>query len=174
MNTNKAFMGAGLIAIAAFLFWMLDLGTYNHMSSLKAAIAERQKIFDERKAIVDNVAKLNKEYVERGGEIKQFSSVIPTKKEIAELVSAFEAISTRSGLNLTEITTSESNEVKAEYASLFIVMKARGGYAALTNFLDGVEKNIRLVDVDSIELAPTDNQVGVLDMTIKAFVYSTK
>ncbi len=174
MNTNKPLLGAGLLAAALLLFWVFDAAAYQRVSALKSAIAERRQVLADRRSILADVSRLHQQYQQHAGEIAKFSAIIPTKKDIAEMVSSLDAIATQSGLQISEISTGESLQAKESYLPLLLTIKAKGNYNGLVNFLDGVERNIRLVNVDTLEVARDENQPSVLNMTIKGNAYFLK
>lgn len=175
MTANKHYIGAGLIALALALAWVLDYSAYGGISSLRAAIAEREQVASDRQTTLDNVRRLERDYESRKDQVARFAAVIPDEKSAAELVSALEAIAARSGIQLTEIATSAiTATTKDPYNALALSIKARGPYASLYGFLDGTEKNIRLIDLDSVEAASDEAQAGVLNVIIRGKVYFLK
>ena len=100
MSPNKNYIGAGLIAIAMVLFWTLALPFYNSISDLDAAIKERGDLLKSRNAIMANIKNLNKEYQKRLLEITKLSAIVPSKKSVAEVLSAVDDVSVKNGIQL--------------------------------------------------------------------------
>src|SRR6266498_2000765 len=171
--TLKNLVGTILLTGAMFLFWVLDFHTYQKISVFRNAVDERESTVQEYETVLSSVAKMKKEYNQRLTDIRKFSAVIPVNKSSAELVSALENIAAQSGIQLGQITfnTSTPNQ-ELPYKILAVTINARGGYLGLTTFLNALEKNIRLLDVDTAEASlPEAIQTSTLDIKIQANAY---
>lgn len=176
MNKNNT--GAGLIAIAIILFWTLALPLYNRISDLDVAIKEREDILKSRNAIIANIKDLNKEYQKRISEIAKLSAIVPSKKSVAEVLSAIDDISLKNGLELFSSAiigqkTSDSND--SLYNLLSLEMALNGSYPGLTNFLKSLERNLRLMDITSIDATVVGlENTAILNFVIKGNAYYLK
>ncbi len=175
---NKNYIGAGLIAIAIVLFWTLALPLYNGVSDLDAAIKDRESLLNSRSTIIANINDLNKEYQKRIPEIDKLSAIVPSKKSVAEVLSAIDSISTRNGIQLlsSAITAQNASDANVNpYNILSVEMDLNGSYPGLTNFLDVFERNLRLMDVTSIDATvPGLGNTSVLDLVVKGNAYYLK
>jgi|SRR3989344_1682114 len=175
---NKNYLGAGLIAIAVILFWVLVLPAYIRISDLDAAIRERNDLLTSRSAIVANIKKLNTEYQKRIPEITKLSAIVPAKKSIAEVLSAINDVSTKNGLQLfsSSITGQNASEAIAiPYNILSLEISLIGNYPALTNFLRALERNLRLMDIISIDAASISvENASILNFNVKGNAYYLK
>ena len=175
---NKNYLGAGLIAIAVILFWVLVLRAYIRISDLDAAIRERNDLLTSRSAIVANIKKLNTEYQKRIPEITKLSAIVPAKKSIAEVLSAINDVSTKNGLQLfsSSITGQNASEAIAiPYNILSLEISLIGNYPALTNFLRALERNLRLMDIISIDAASISvENASILNFNVKGNAYYLK
>lgn len=171
--TNKNYLGVGLIGLAIVAFWIFELPLWNRISLLKGAVAEREAILLSRKEILQKVQNLNKQYQERSSDVSKISSLVPSTKNIAELVSTIESISNQTGLQLIEITTGESASQQQDLQTTFLELGLTGSYASLIVFLDLLEKNIRLVDVFEMSISPASALEGqtILNFRVKANAY---
>lgn len=155
MSPNKNYIGAGLISIAIILFWMFALPFYDRISNLDVAIKEREDLLNFRSNAISNIRKLNREYQKRISDITKLSAIVPSKKSVAEVLSALNDISTRNGieLNSSAITSQKANDNTSSYDLLLLDMNLSGSYLGLINFLKTLESNLRLVDILSIDAA---------------------
>lgn len=177
MNLNKNYIGATLIAIAGFFFWGWILPGYNTISELTTLVKERQDLIAARSKIIANIASLTKEYQQRSSDIKKLSAVVPNKKSIAEIVSTMENIASRNGMQVIGETISEQkSNPDASYNSVLVDIALGGGYASLVNVLQSMEKNLRLIDVSSIDVNPGVSSGGaiILNFRVKMYVYFVK
>ncbi len=177
---SKNYIGAGLIAIAIILFWALALPFYNGISDLDVAVKDREDLLNSRNAIMTNIKNLNKEYQKRIPEIAKISAIVPSKKSVAEVLSAIDDISVKNGIELfsSAITGTGSNNSNSDanpYNLLSVEMGLNGSYPGLTNFLGALEKNLRLVDITSIDAtAPGQGNTSILNFTVKGNAYYLK
>jgi len=155
---NKNYIGAGLTAIAIVLFWALALPFYNEISDLDVAIKEREGLLKSRSTIINNIKELDKEYQKRIPEIAKLSAIVPSKKSVAEVLSAIDDISKKNGIEL--------------FSSAIIGHNT--SYPGLTNFLRAVEKNLRLVDITSIDAVAGLGNTTVLNFVVKGNAYYLK
>mgnify|MGYP001615080430 CR=1 FL=1 len=178
MSPNKNYIGAGLIAVAIVLFWALALPFYNGVSDLDAAIKEREEILKSRNTIITNIKDLNKEYQKRLPEIAKLSAIVPSKKSIADVLSAINDVSAKNGMELfssTIIGQKTSDGDTNPYNLLSLEMSLSGSYPGLTNFLRSLERNLRLVDISSVDTAATAvGNTSVLNFVIKGNAYYLK
>lgn len=176
MNPNKKYIGAGLIAIAIILFWALALPLYNRISDLDVAVRERENLFNSRNAIIANIQELNKEYQKRISDVAKMSAIIPSKKSVAEVLSALNDISTKNGIQLinSAINGQKSNDDTSLYDLLTLDINLSGSYIALTNFLKALESNLRLVDITSVDATAGTGNSAALNFIVKGNAYYLK
>ncbi len=177
MSINKNQIGAGMIAIAVFLFWAFALPFYNGIVDLDTAIKERSDLLKSRSATVNNIKELDKEYQKRLSEIAKLSAIVPAKKSVAEVLSAIDDMSVKNGIQLfsssiiSQKTTDNSDNL---FNLLSLEIGLNGGYPALTNFLKNLEKNLRLMDITSIDAASGLGNSSILNFTVKGNAYYLK
>lgn len=174
---NKNYIGASLIAVAGFFIWGWVLPGYNTITELKDLVKERQDLISSRSAIIANIATLTQEYQKRAADIKKLSAIAPNKKSVAEIVSTMENIASRNGMQLTGETISEQKgEEGSMYSSVLIDVSLSGSYASLVSLLQSLEKNLRLMDVVSIDVSPgtAPGSATGLNFRIKMSAYFIK
>lgn len=171
-NGSKNLYGVGLLAFALFIALGLVWSKVDEARALRAAIGERQQLVNDRRDLVAKVKKLNADYKVAVGDARKFAAVVPTKKEIDELVSAFEAMGRRAGIQLDEsgIVEDKAGGEKVGAKVLSINIKGKGPYEGIRTFLTDLEKNVRLIDVSSIDFA-AEEQSALLNFDIKAQAY---
>lgn len=171
--TNKNYLGVGLASFAIIVFWVFGMPAWDKISLLNEAIAERETILSSRKNILARIKDLNSQYRQRTSEVSKISSVVPNTKSTAELVSAIEAVTQQTGLQLTEITMRESGNPQEELQTTFVELGLIGTYPSLIAFLDLMEKNLRLIDVLELNAGKTSapGQQIALSFRVKANAY---
>lgn len=177
MNTNKNYIGAALVALAFVGAWGWILPEYNRISELGVAINERQALFSSRSAIVQRIQTLNNEYQQRSADVAKISSVLPSKKSLAEIVSSLDKITTQNGLQIVNasIIGRETGSQTSAYTTLPISISLNGSYRGLVSFLQSVEKNIRIMDVASINASSASAEnPGLLNLLLLGNTYYLK
>ncbi len=177
MNQNKNYIGAGIIAIAILLVWAMALPLYNSISDLDVAITEREDLLASRNAIIANVKNLNTEYQKRIPEITKLSSIVPAKKSVAEVLSAVDDVSIKNGIQLFSssiISQRTSDTIESPYNLLSLEIGLNGSYPGLSNFLRALERNLRLVDITSVDGAAGLGNTSILNFVIKGNAYYLK
>ncbi len=178
MNLNKNYIGAGLVALAFIGVWGWVLPEYNKISDLNFAINERQVLYASRSATIKRIQDLNKEYQQKSADIARISSLLPSKKSLAEAVSALDKMAIQSGLQLTNATIAgeeSKNQTTGNYNFMPIETSITGSYLGLVSFLQSIEKNLRIIDVISVDAASgTGDKANLLTFSVKGNAYYLK
>lgn len=106
----------------------------------------------EAQEISNRIRELNQEMDRRRNEVAKLDELLPRKKGTAEILVNLESIVSASGMLLSELNLSEVSglgEVKKINGS----MKLAGSFASFMNFLDLLEKNLRLIEISTIDAA---------------------
>ncbi len=163
--------------MAMILFWALALPFYNRISDLDSAINDRNDLLQARNAVMDNIKNLNKEYQKRIPEIAKLSAIVPSKKSIAEVLSAVDDVSAKNGIELfsSAITSQKVSDTDTNpYNLLSLEIFLNGNYPGLTNFLGALESNLRLVDITSIDATVNQGNTSILNFVVRGNAYYLK
>lgn len=177
MTDSRKIFGAFAIGIALFFFWPAVIGTWNQVSALRVAAAERDTLLKKR---TDIFAKADAAYAEYQGKLtdqdgKKFAALVPVRKDAAELVSALQEIANGSGISLGQIHVSEGKGNAAEqFNTLSLTIDLSGSYASLRSFLTSVEQYVRLLNVKTISVGSGDRSSATLKFTVRADTYFLK
>jgi Tfp pilus assembly protein PilO len=173
--STKNYIGAGMAAVALFLFWTYDFATYRQIPFYDEAIDKRQQLVEERRAILEKIQSLDREYQQRAENIKQFALIVPTKKNIEEIIFALDVIAIQSGLFMDKLTV-QTDEPKqlSELNLVFISLEGSGIYPAILNFLGNIEQHWRIVDVDELDITRPAGSQENLTVKLKASAYFLK
>ena len=175
MNLSRTYIGACLIAIAGILFWTLLMPAYDNVMAQREAIAQRTDIIKSRTDIINNIKTLTQEYTDRSTDIARFASIVPAQKSAPELISSLQALATQNGLQLTTFALSGgTNQDTNPYQGQSIDLGLNGNYLAFKSFLMALERNIRLIDIISINASPTSENSPIISFQIKGNAYYLK
>lgn len=171
MSQGRKIFGAFVIAIALFFFWPAVLGTWQEVSVLRASVAEREQLLEKRNEILANIASEYAAYTSKiqAQDGQRFLSLVPVRKDTAELVSAIEDIATGAGITVGEMRIDESKtKVSEQFKTLSLTLEMTGSYASLRTFLTDLEAYVRLLNVDSIEVTTDTQRPGQLKFAVRA------
>jgi Tfp pilus assembly protein PilO len=172
VNSGRVYLGAATVAITGILFFVLVMPSYDGISARRVALDERNQMITDQTAIVAKLNDLRQQAATRAGEIKQFSYVVPATKNAADLVSMLQALANQNGLQLTNMSMGTGGSTdKSPYVVQSIDLGLSGGYIAFRSFIDSIEKNIRIIDIDSIDAAPTTDNSPIIGFRVKAHAY---
>lgn len=175
MNPKNIF-GTFTLAIALFFFWPAVYGSYQEMSALRSALAERKQLAAERTTILTNAATEYAKYQAAiaGDAGKNFLQLVPVKKNTAELVSAVQDIAQNSGIQVTQVLVTEAKPKTGDpYKTLSLSLEMSGSYPSFRTFLGNLEQYVRILNVGSIQIA-ADKSTGQLTFAVKADSYFLK
>lgn len=177
INIGKNIFGSIVVAIGLFLFWPLVLGSWDRLALLQEAKAEREEILQRR---IGTLSKVDTEYAQyakliASPEGKKFIALVPLKKNVPEILSAVSDVSASSGVEVREIAVSEGKATKAQgYGVLQLSLEVSGQYEGVRSFLDRLEAYVRILNVDSLEIASDPRNASVLNVIVRAQTYYIK
>lgn len=175
MNYKKL-TGAGLAAIGFILFAVLVWPLFGVLSEAREAIDSGQAVLGQRKTVVDKMADLKRTVDSQRARIDQLTSVLPAEKRTQEIVVSIEDIANQSGLELRELKTAEvvTTELNRGYEVLQVEIAGSGSYQSVLNFIQTLEKNLRLFDTQGFTVSLdsfTGEVTGKLNIDLKLFTY---
>lgn len=176
MRAIKSLVGAILISIAVFVFWVVILPGYEKRSYFLSVIESRSVDFESKNGLIRKITELENEYQSKYAELKRLSLVIPAKKGIEEMLTILDNIFSQSGVVLQKmgLFAQEGGGLNLPYSIVSIDLDVFGTYDSVSNFLDTIEKSIRLIDATEISLGIDDMAVseeGLLTMSFKGQAY---
>lgn len=155
---NQKLLSSIYISSSILIFFLLVLPAFDKTRMLRQALAERSDMYAELQEISKSVEELNRGVDEKKGDIAKLDQLLPKQKDVSEMISAIENIVSSAGLNLSEISFSE---LKGEGISVISgSIKLTGGFNSFVSFLDLMEKNLRLVEINMIDIAPQSGGLG--------------
>jgi Tfp pilus assembly protein PilO len=171
-------MSAIIFALAFFLFFALVLPQYDELQNAGSALKDRQALLSERTADMNNFRKLSQQADSRQGDIAKIKTFLPNNKQIDQVLSSIQQITNQSGLQLTDLTTSQGPDSSTEtgYKVLNIDLSLSGKYVAFTAFLSYLEQSLRLYDIYEMTAAQTvtNGTGGLLLLSLKMNAYFLK
>lgn len=142
-----------LISTSILIFFLLILPAFDNALMLRNSIEERENILSETREVSDRINSLSQEIELRDRDIDNLDKLLPKEKQVPELLSSIESIVSASGLILTEMNFSDVSGKEGSVKKVNSTMKLTGSFASFMNFLDLLERNLRLIDVAALDVA---------------------
>jgi len=169
---------------------LLDVPNVQNILSIRKQIATETDNFAQSQAFLEKVEGLIATYEQNKESIDKMAEILPQKEDIPNLIVQIEALVFEQGLVLDKLeitspteeaaTGNKAEEVRTgvqtattpKYKTLNIDLGFTGDYWAMKNFLKATEENMRLIDIDSISIAPQGEIAGGLftfTLTLKTY-----
>lgn len=168
MSSQNLF-GSLLIAVAAFGFFGFLLPAYDEIRATQAAIDERSASIVELQNSLQAVDRLKGDMQGRIGEVDKLSGIIADEKRADEILSSIDAIANQSGMQIVQFSMGDIG-VSEGISTASVEMNLRGAYPSFKTFLENLENNLRLFDVQSISISTPDDS-GILSISLRLNLY---
>lgn len=158
----------GAIVIYVFLIQPIDKDT----QEMHALLLSQEVLLETQKSAIEQAEKLIKEYEGERRLQDVVSEALPEDKEVASAVAQIGGLAAQSGLRLQALTIAvsgnreilENESDPSENAaprslvkpigSVRMTVSAKGTYEDLKHFLENVENNLRVFDVERVSFTP--------------------
>lgn len=166
-----------LVGIAVAGFFMLTNPYYKEVTDLKAQVASYNEALDNSKSLEAERDKLTQQYnsIETNNLIK-LKRMLPDSVDNIRLILEIEKLAIPYGMVLKDVKydtktqeetaagtlavkntkTSIVQEDNKDYGSWDLEFSTQGSYFDFLNFVKDIEKNLRIVDITSVEFASTN------------------
>jgi len=159
-----------LIIAAAAVFFMFTNPTYQDISSLQAQAVSYNEALDNSKSLQAQRDKLTEKYNSIDPtDLAKLQKLLPDNVDNIRLILEIEGIASPYGMVLKDVkydTTSQQTSTATQnvasktnnsnYGTWNLQFSTEGSYSNFLNFLKDLEKNLRIVDISSIDFS-SDN-----------------
>jgi Tfp pilus assembly protein PilO len=165
------------------IFFLLSVPAWDSFSAVKTEIDLKNQDLAETKDSLAKISELQEKYKNNQDEIEKLADILPKQQDLASLLVQAENLAVANGLvmnsiNFTEIkdttppsampeeplmknTTGEEingqavlkQSTRSDYKILQLNMDLKGSYDSFKKYLKEVEKNMRLMDIISLNLS---------------------
>lgn len=149
---NDRLISSTMIAASILIFFFLAMPAFDKTRTLNASVKEREGILLEAEEIKARVGELNRDIDSKKAEVDKLDILLPKEKMIPELLSGIESVMAASGMSLTEVNISELS-AQEEIKKLSGNLKLNGSFVSFIQFLDLLEKNLRLIDLITVDVS---------------------
>ncbi|VAX24462.1 hypothetical protein MNBD_NITROSPINAE03-1975 [hydrothermal vent metagenome] len=166
----------GVLAVAAVIlglfYFAVIQGKNDEIGKLKESHDKIRKEVEDNKRYAQKLPKLMAKMKKLDAALKKASEILPTKKEIPELLEQVSNIGIQSGLEF--VTFKPEIEVKQEFFSLVpVALTVSGKFHEVLKFFDEISHLARIVTIDNINMRSGSSQNGFTNLTVncKATTY---
>jgi Tfp pilus assembly protein PilO len=169
-----------LFFIFASILIFADLPAYNKFIFARNEIQRYEDSISIKEDIVANVSQLKQIYENREDAIKKVSYVLPAEKDTPGLIVQFESLASENGLILERIDFGKVIKKTTDKSGLGLTakvleanVKMKGSYSSFRSFLEALEYNIRIMDVQTINISSSraEGALQIFGFNIKLKVY---
>ena len=142
-------MGVPIILFFSALasgYWVL-WPIYNDIKVALELKKQNENNLSDRLVLSANLERLVNQYNERLIDIETFSKVVPEGENIPELLVGLEDLASISGLAFISVNFKTEDFKTSEFKTLIMEIKVKGSYLAFKNYLQSMEKSLRIFDV---------------------------
>lgn len=156
-------LSAILLVCAVVVYSTFVLPEYERVSSLRGEYQGKQATLDQQRQIVNKVNALLTQYRSIPDLANVLSLLLPTQEDVASIFQQIYAISRDSGMGIQQFGVNTSLAVQPVNLSSDIIksigtvqvnLNLVGPYAAAKRMLSLLERNIRIMDVQSLKIQP--------------------
>lgn len=176
MNKKKL-IGAGMVAAAFLVSLALLWPYYDAIQKTKDILETKKAELDQKKAFVQKMTDLRKQIEARKEDLIKMEPFLSSGRHTEDVVVSLETISQEAGVAIGEFKTGISKGKGGEsFETLQVEFTASGPYSALFHMVKLMERNLRIFDVQEINLAEKEgaSASGLLVATIKLNTYFIK
>ena len=165
-------MGSAAFLVAAMMIYSLFIRPeYELVNELRGMFIAKSNLLTEQQSIISQVQSLLAQYQGSASIQRAVSLALPTKEEAAGIFSQLQALAQANDLTIevfglqSQPTKSVNNSrgainVVKDLGVLQASLKVSGGYDNFKNFLQGVETNIRVMDLISLKMEKVNRANG--------------
>lgn len=161
-----------IFSLCGMLLFVLLVPKYQEIMFARDTVEEREIVYQKMLIARANIQRLAEEEARRGAEIQRLSIALPNEQKPEELIVALEELARQSRIRIESITINEGTVQQAKrFSELSFSMNINGTYSDILSFLRGLETNLRLIDVESLNIAGSSEIDDRMSVSIKAKTY---
>lgn len=168
-----------LIAAIIFVVVFLITPLYDTINIKKTEIKEKEEITAALQVLAAKSDQWREIFTQEKDNIARANLALPGEKNVSDLIVSLDSLAGLNGIDILSINVkdvAQKRRALAQNVSAFEVLEVsllmRGTYPVFKSFLSDMEKNIRIIDVQSINFKPSGEGDPInLDFTVNLAVY---
>lgn len=150
-----------LLIAALVVYALLIKPEYNEIVKLRAQLKGQKDLFLEKQQAIAKVESLIKQYQGAGRLQDTISMSLPGREDLASVFNQLQALAVFNGLAIEvfnvqplPVKPAKKGSLVKGLGSLRLSLRLAGPYQSFRGFLQGLETNIRVMDVVNLKLEP--------------------
>jgi Tfp pilus assembly protein PilO len=159
-----------LILGIIFLWWP----KYQDFNNLRFEVRKKEVQLENKEQYFSELEGYSLKLKGYSSELSKINSALPENPGIPDLLLFLEKTGSQNGLALEKVHLDKISplEQNSEIKKISLNLSFSGSYPAFKSFLSMVEKNARLIGVESISFStPAKGEIFTFDLTIKTYSY---
>ena len=167
MNTKTTAINIFIFLMVVLVFWFGVAGSISAVGQLESNLKAKKQSLDLEHQVIDKLNSINQVLDGQKSNVERLEQAVPSQEYRPELISMMENLANQNGLNLMNIDINAIQEAlpkKGEAVAqkpirkLKVVLELNGTYSSFKNWLEAMEKNLRLMDVSKISFAVKESK----------------
>lgn len=167
---NRLILNLSIFLLLVFVILAEVKPTFSSVLNLRGEAALRKDEAEQERQVLEKIKSLSGAVDSRQSEVKRLEAAIPNSESKPELIAIMENLSSQNGLGLMAISVEplpddpKSRKERAEnilqgalLKTLKLELKLTGNYDAFKSWLDAVENNLRIFDIQNISFSVKEN-----------------
>jgi Tfp pilus assembly protein PilO len=174
-------MNRKIITIVAFfavslgLFLTLIYPKYENWQNLRLRTKEKNTEFQTKTEYFNEIKETTIILDTYPEALAKISSALPTDPALPLLTNFLQTSASATGMSLDKISIDSADQASGQkkFKETVLTLEVSGSYSAFKNFLSGLEKSSRIINVSSLSFKTPqkDKDPFVFSLSIKAFSY---
>lgn len=168
------------LAASATVIIFLVFPAYDRIVVLRMNITEKKEIIGELDRLILKLDQWRGQIGEREADIKKINLSLPPEEAVPDFIVSLQSLTDSAGMVLEDIRirADENTSVSGNGNNIKMIdaaIKVSGTYPAFKILLSGLEKNIRVADIQSVNFGSDENSDGsALNFIINLKIYYSK
>ncbi len=167
---SRLILNLSIFLLLVFVILVGVKPAFSSVSNLRGEAALRKDEVEKERQVLEKIKSLSGAVDSRQSEVKRLEAAIPNSESKPELISIMENLASQNGLGLIAISAEllpddpKSRKERVEnilqgavLKTLKLDLKLTGSYEAFKSWLDAVENNLRIFDIQNISFSVKEN-----------------
>jgi Tfp pilus assembly protein PilO len=155
MNSKLLILLVIVLLVTGWRFGIAPL--FEEIDILQASLDDQEKMVAQKEAERDRLQSYKKQLSALTSEKERLKVILPQEPEKEKLLVEMDKLLTKAGVHTSNISISEqrqkSKEQNANVKQLLIKLNIRDSYSSLKQFIMLVQRELRLMDIQSIQFS---------------------
>lgn len=148
------------VIIAALVGFLLISPAYQKVKADRVEYITALNTYQTQKALQENINEINSKTKSLRTELDKLAVALPAEEESETILVQLENIATDASMKLLAISPQPTSDLEVKddsvpYQHLDVMIQLSGTYAQFKTFLEKIEKNLRIIDIQSINMNPS-------------------